>query len=79
MDRLLQFLSGELTGNVFDFYFKAYNKIALNIKVFFKIENSIEIGDTSVHRAIREIFTNCLVNTDFYISRGAVIKLEKIH
>ena len=73
----LQSSSGEWTGNVFDFYFKAYNKIALNIKVPFKIENGIRVGETPVHRAIREVLANCLVNTDFYISRGVVIKLEK--
>lgn len=73
----LQSSSGEWTGNVFDFYFKVYNKIALNIKVPFKIENGIRVGDTPVHRAIREVLANCLVNTDFYIPRGVVIKLEK--
>lgn len=73
----LQSSSGEWTGNVFDFYFKVYNKIALNIKLPFKIENGIRVGDTPVHRAIREVLANCLVNTDFYISRGVVIKLEK--
>lgn len=72
----LQSSSGEWTGNVFDFYFKVYNKIALNIKVPFRIENGIRVGDTPVHRAIREVLANCLVNTDFYIPRGVVIKLE---
>ena len=72
----LQSSSGEWTGNIFDFYFKVYNKIALNIKVPFKIENGIRVGDTPVHRAIREVLANCLVNTDFYIPRGVVIKLE---
>ncbi len=73
----LQSSSGEWTGNIFDFYFKVYNKITLNFKVPFKIENGIRIGDTPVHRAIREVLANCLVNTDFYIPRGVVIKLEK--
>ena len=73
----LQSSSGEWTGNVFDFYFKVYNKIALNIKVPFEIDNGIRVGETPVHRAIREALANCLVNTDFYISRGVVIKLEK--
>lgn len=73
----LQSSSGEWTGNVFDFYFKVYNKIALNIKVPFKLEKGIRVGDTPVHRAIREVLANCLVNTDFYIPRGVVIKLEE--
>lgn len=29
-----------------------------------------------VHKALREALTNCLVNTDFYVPRGVVIKKE---
>lgn len=42
-----------------------------------KIENSIRVGDTSVHKAIREVLSNCLINTDFYIPKGVVVKLEE--
>ena len=34
------------------------------------------IDDTPVHRALREALANCLVNADFYGTRGVVIKLE---
>jgi len=34
------------------------------------------IDDTPVHRALREVLANCLVNTDFYVSKGIVIKQE---
>ncbi len=34
------------------------------------------IDDTPVHRALREVLANCLVNTDFFVSRGVVIKQE---
>lgn len=34
------------------------------------------IDDTPVHKAIREVLANCLVNTDFYIPRGVVIKQD---
>ena len=31
---------------------------------------------TPVHKAIREALANCLVNTDFFIRRGVVIKKD---
>ncbi len=34
------------------------------------------IDDTPVHRALREVLANCLVNTDFFAPRGVVIKQE---
>lgn len=36
----------------------------------------VEVDDTAVHKAIREALANCLVNADFYVSRGVVIKKE---
>ena len=34
------------------------------------------VDDTPVHKALREALANCLVNTDFYTSRGVVIKKD---
>ena len=36
----------------------------------------MRIDDTPVHKAIREALANCLVNTDFYLPRGVVIKKD---
>lgn len=36
----------------------------------------VGVDDTAVHKAIREALANCLVNADFYVSRGVVIKKE---
>ena len=66
--------SGEWTGNLFDFYFRVYNKIILNVKVPFKMNGGERVDDTPVHRALREVLANCLVNSDFYVPRGIVIK-----
>lgn len=70
----LQSTSGEWTGNLFDFYFRVYNKIIRNVKMPFKMIGGDRIDDTPVHRALREVLANCLVNSDFYVSRGIVIK-----
>lgn len=70
----LQSSSGEWTGNLFDFYFRVYNKLIKDIKVPFKLEGGTRIDDTPVHKALREALANCLVNADFYVGRGIVIK-----
>ncbi|NBK91042.1 hypothetical protein D5278_03420 [bacterium 1XD21-13] len=72
----LQSSSGEWSGNLFEFYFRVYNKIIKNVKVPFKMVGGDRIDDTPVHRALREVLANCLVNTDFFAPRGVVIKQE---
>lgn len=72
----LQSSSGEWSGNIFDFYFRVYNKIVKDIKTPFKLVGGERIDDTPVHKALREALANCLVNTDFYIPRGVVIKKD---
>ena len=72
----LQSSSGEWSGNLFDFYFRVYNKITKNVKVPFKMIGGDRIDDTPVHRELREVLANCLVNTDFFVPRGVVIRQE---
>lgn len=72
----LQSSSGEWSGNLFDFYFRVYNKMIKDIKVPFKISGGDRIDDTPVHKAIREALANCLINADYYGVRGVVIKKE---
>lgn len=72
----LQSSSGDWTGNLFDFFFRVYGKLVKDVKVPFKLEGVVRIDDTPVHKAIREAFANCLVNTDFYQPRGIVIKKD---
>ena len=69
--------SGEWSGNVFDFFFKAYNKLAEDIKKPFALEGITRVDDTPVHKAIREILVNTLVNADYYGRGGVVIKKYK--
>lgn len=72
----LQSSSGDWSGNVCDFYFRVYNKIIKEAKVPFKTSNGTRIDDTPIHEALREALANCLMNADFYGTRGVVIKLE---
>ena len=72
----LQSSSGDWTGNLFDFFFRVYGKLVKDIKVPFKLDGVVRVDDTHVHKAIREALANCIVNTDFYLPRGIVIKKE---
>ena len=65
--------SGDWSGNVFDFYFRVYNKLSLTLKVPFKMVGGDRIDDTPVHKAVREALVNCLANADYYLPRGVVI------
>ncbi len=73
----LQSSSGEWSGNVFDFYFRVYNKITKDIKVPFRMEGGFRVDDTPVHRALREALANCMINTDFYGKYGVLIVKEE--
>ena len=65
--------SGDWNGNIYDFYFRVFNKLKQNIKVPFKMENGVRIEDMPVHKALREAIANCLINADYYGKRGVVI------
>jgi len=65
--------SGDWSGNVYDFYFRVYNKLTQDIKVPFKMEGGVRVDDTAVHQALREALANCLVHADYYGRRGLVI------
>ena len=71
-DRIIS-SSGDWSGNVYDFYFRVYNKLTQDIKVPFKMEGGTRVDDTSVHQALREALANCLVNADYYGRQGLVV------
>ncbi len=69
--------SGDWSGNLFDFYFRVYNKLTQDVKIPFQIENGTRDDDTLVHIALREALANCLVNADYYGRQGIVIVKSK--
>lgn len=69
--------SGEWSGNIYDFYFRVYNKITQDIRVPFKLEGGDRIDDTPVHKALREALANCMINADYYGRQGVVIVKER--
>jgi predicted HTH transcriptional regulator len=75
-DRIIS-SSGDWSGNVYDFYFRVYNKITADIKVPFKLEKGVRVDDTPVHSALREALANCIINADYYGRQGLVIIKKK--
>lgn len=75
-DDRIQSSSGDWSGNVFDFYYRVYNKIKQSLPVPFRLAAGVRVDDTPMHEAIREALANCLVNADYYGSRGVVITLQ---
>ncbi len=69
--------SGDWSGNVFDFFFKVYNKLIQDLFIPFKLEGAQRVDDTEMHKALREALCNTLSNADYYGTRGIVIKKYK--
>ena len=69
--------SGEWSGNIFDFFFKVFNKLTEDVKRPFVLDGITRVDDTPVHKAIREILLNTLANADYYGRCGVVIKKYK--
>ena len=52
-------------------------KIIKDVKIPFVMEGRNRIDDTLVHKALREALANCLINADYYGTRGVVIKKDQ--
>ena len=65
--------TGDWSGNVYDFYFRIYQKLTPALKVPFKMEGMSRIDDTPAHKALREALVNCLTNADYHGRRGLVV------
>ncbi|MCD7783984.1 MAG: putative DNA binding domain-containing protein [Oscillospiraceae bacterium] len=72
--------SGDWSGDLYDFYFRVYNRITQDIRTPFRLTDGNRIDDTPVHNALREALANCLINADYYGRQGIVIvkKPDKI-
>lgn len=70
-DRFVSF-SGDWSGNVYDFYFKVYNRLKAPLKVPFRMEGIDRVDDTPAHQALREAIVNCVTNANYHERRGIV-------
>ena len=63
---------GDWTGNVYDFYFRVYNKLKAALKVPFRLDSVDRVDDTPAHEALREAIVNALTNANWFERRGVV-------
>jgi ATP-dependent DNA helicase RecG len=69
---------GTWEGNLYNFYFRVYNRLIQDIEVPFALDKEgIRIGETHVHEAIREVLANTLIHADHKTSKSIVIIKEK--
>ncbi|MCB4791936.1 MAG: putative DNA binding domain-containing protein [Elusimicrobia bacterium] len=62
-DRLVP--DGTWSGNLYDFFQKAYRKLTSDLKIPFQLKEGVRTDDTPVHEAVREALTNTLIHADF--------------
>ena len=65
--------SGEWSGNVYDYFHRAYRMLADSLPVPFHLdENMRRIDGTPQHKAVREALANALIHADYYDRCGIV-------
>lgn len=74
IDRLT--LDGKWSGNLYDFYRRAYLKLTADLKIPFRLEKGERKDETPVHEALREALANTLVHAD-YTDRAAVLVVKR--
>ena len=67
-------MSGDWTGNIFDFFMRIDTFITQDLPKPFQIRGLERIDVTPMHEAIREALCNTLSNCDFNIKSGVVIR-----
>ena len=70
----MQSQSGDWSGNVYEFFTRVLPKLTQELKRPFQTDGVVRIEETQVHESVREVFANCLVNTDFFQSWSVVIE-----
>jgi predicted HTH transcriptional regulator len=74
VDRLCP--DGTWSGNIFDFYRRAYRKLTTDLKVPFQIKDGVRQDDTLIHVALREALVNTLVHADF-TGRASILIVKR--
>ena len=72
-DRIVS-MSGDWSGNVFDFVIESLNRMQQGLKVPFVLKGNQRVDDTPIHKLLREAITNTVVHADFYGRQGIVIQ-----
>jgi ATP-dependent DNA helicase RecG len=67
-------IDGKWEPNLFNFYYRAYPRLVEGLDIPFKLDkDSVRLGETHVHEALREALVNTLVHADHLASRAITI------
>ncbi len=67
---------GTWSGNLYDFFQKAYRKLTTDLKIPFQLKEGVRSDDTPIHEAIREALTNTLIHAD-YTGRVSILVVKR--
>ena len=68
---------GTWEANLYQFFFKVYNKLIQTLPVPFQLDGAIRYEETSAHIAIREALANTLVHCNYSVQGNIVIIKEQ--
>jgi predicted HTH transcriptional regulator len=74
VDRIVP--DGTWSGNLYDFFHKAYRKLVSDLKIPFKLKDGARVEDTPVHEAVREALINAIIHAD-YTGRTSVLAVKR--
>ena len=73
IDRLVP--DGSWSGNLYDFFRRVYQKLTVDLKVPFQLQDGQRVDDTPIHETLREALTNTLIHAD-YSERVSVLVVK---
>lgn len=71
VDRLVA--DGTWSGNLYDFYRRAYDRLTRDIKVPFTLSGDTRTDDTLMHQALRECLVNTIIHADYSVRTSLLI------
>lgn len=66
-------ISGDWSGNLYDFFFRVYPRITSDLPVPFVAKGMDRVDETALHLALREVLLNICAHADHYGRQGIVI------
>ena len=70
------YADGSWEANLYQFFFKVYNKLSQTLPVPFSLNGIERTEETSAHVAVREALVNCIVHSS-YAERGNIVIIRE--